>query len=79
MGKSLTQKEVNMLVDGTKVMVTWSGGNGPHTYILRHRFGMPCAYHPREPVFVGVLDMVGERPLTQVWLEAHDAGRKGGG
>lgn len=30
----LTQKEVNNLPIGTEVIVTWSGGNGPHKYTI---------------------------------------------
>lgn len=37
-GGLLTQQEVDGLLDGTVVMVKWSGGNGPHRYVVR-RFG----------------------------------------
>lgn len=30
----LTQEEVNRLPNKTRVMVLWSGGNGPHEYII---------------------------------------------
>jgi len=33
MQKYLTQKEVDELPEGTEVIITWSGGNGPHKYI----------------------------------------------
>ena len=31
----LTQEELNNLPDRTKIIVIWSGGNGPHEYVLR--------------------------------------------
>ena len=30
----LTQDEVDRLKDGTPVTITWSGGNGPHEYVV---------------------------------------------
>lgn len=30
----LTQDELEQLPDGTEIVVTWSGGNGPHRYKL---------------------------------------------
>lgn len=33
----LSQEEVEELPEGTKVVITWSGGNGPHQYVIaRH-------------------------------------------
>jgi hypothetical protein len=37
----LTQEEVNALPDGTAVCIKWAGGNGPFTYILWLRNGIP--------------------------------------
>lgn len=34
MGKLLTQDEVHLLPDGTEVIITWGGGNGPHHYLI---------------------------------------------
>lgn len=31
---TLTQEQVNALPEGTAVIVTWSGGNGPHRYTI---------------------------------------------
>lgn len=32
------------LADGTRILVTWSGGNGPHEYVLRFdAWGTPYA------------------------------------
>jgi len=31
----LTREEVNKLPNGTKVIITWCGGNGPHKYIIQ--------------------------------------------
>jgi len=30
----LSQEEVNLLSEGTEVIVTWTGGNGPHLYTV---------------------------------------------
>lgn len=32
----LTREEVIALPDGTPVVITWPGGNGPHTYYIKH-------------------------------------------
>ncbi len=32
MSPLLTQEEAEALPDGTLVVITWSGGNGPHVY-----------------------------------------------
>lgn len=34
-GRALTEAEIVALPDGARIVVTWSGGNGPHEYILR--------------------------------------------
>lgn len=71
----LTQDEVNVLEEGTRVLVKWSGGNGPAEYIVRVwkdiRFaGMKNwpdeplnAFEHRELDFIGK-----ERFHTRVWL-----------
>lgn len=41
-GDPLTVKEILELTDGTEVVVTWDGGNGPHQYTVRIR-------HPDRP------------------------------
>ena len=33
-GDPLTADEVAQLSDGTRVIIIWSGGNGPHTYVI---------------------------------------------
>jgi len=33
----LTQKQVDELAAGTEILITWSGGNGPHRYIITKR------------------------------------------
>lgn len=40
----LTQAEVDALPEDTRVRVIWSGGNGPHTYLVRRRAGQPTVY-----------------------------------
>lgn len=32
MSEFLTEEQVAELPEGTRVVITWSGGNGPHTY-----------------------------------------------
>jgi len=54
----LTYDEVAALPDGTRIMVKWGGGNGPHEYTLLHHEGRLYA-------MVG-----GERhPTCSDWLE----------
>ena len=61
----LTQDEVDALPEGTEVVVTWSGGNGPHTYRIVHVNGEVCT----DNVYRDRLDFVGEKqPFTQVRL-----------
>lgn len=43
MNKALTQEEVDALPDGTKVLITWSGGNGPHEYEVVQKNGLAYA------------------------------------
>lgn len=40
----LTQTEVDNLPEEARIVVTWSGGNGPHTYLTRRRAGHPTTY-----------------------------------
>lgn len=35
----LTQEQVDVLPEETKIMVKWCGGNGPHLYKAAHRNG----------------------------------------
>ena len=64
------------LPDGARIVVTWSGGNGPHRYILRRdQFGALFA----ETDFAHGntrhrLDVVGRHPLTQVWVDEEHRG-----
>lgn len=32
LGEPLTAEQIRLLPDGTEVVVTWAGGNGPHAY-----------------------------------------------
>lgn len=38
LGPLLSQRQVNNLVHGEKVLITWSGGNGPHEYTVDRSF-----------------------------------------
>ena len=66
----LTQPEIDALPDGTGVIVTWSGGNGPHRYTISRRHGYTAAFG--FGIEVGALNICGEHPLTQVWLVPAD-------
>lgn len=73
-GDPLTADEVASLPDRTPIVVTWSGGNGPHRYVIhvdrwgqRHAAVIPehdptGAFRTYNP-----LVRVGVWPLTQVW------------
>lgn len=73
----LTQEEVNALPDGTKIVVTWSGGNGPAVYTVRqvkwegdYRYSV-AMYKTRAgaEIETGDLDFVGDKkPYTLVTL-----------
>lgn len=70
-GTPLTQEEVDALVAGTKVVITWSGGNGPHEYTIHKREGQNTSFvkehNPNAGWWDGEIDFVGpERPHTIV-------------
>lgn len=70
--KYLTQEEVNSLPSGTVVEVTWTGGNGPHKYVIEKPpyDTTPLAFIIEKDgrrIEVGELDFVGqEKPYTLV-------------
>lgn len=62
----LTQEQVDALEVGARVEVVWSGGNGPHEYVIsEHWGGRACVDNPyKDP-----LDFVGPKaPFTTVRL-----------
>jgi hypothetical protein len=73
----LSVEDVEHLPEGARVVVIWSGGNGPHEYVIvvglygqRYAVGLRFAYDPNDRMrwynpltFVGV-----ERFHTRVWL-----------
>jgi hypothetical protein len=65
--KLLTQKEVNELPDGTRVLVRWSDGNGPWEYGIERAQGVTYAVNI-QCERVGTLLDVGPRPATEVSL-----------
>ena len=69
--KFLTQEEVNNLSIGTKVRIIWSGGNGPHDYVIRTKAGnLSCVdrLNPNAGWYYGQIDFVGKESFhTQVW------------
>lgn len=72
----LTQEEVDALPDGTKVMVLWSGGNGPFEYILKKIDGITHAGNDAPYTYFHSLDRVGEeRYNMRVWLPDESSKR----
>jgi hypothetical protein len=78
MGDPLTQAEVDALPEGTAVEVVWSGGNGPHRYLLvrddRGRsYAVGLREDPHGPMrYYNPLDFVGLSPLTEVCIDGWD-------
>lgn len=70
----LTQAEVNELPDGTGVVITWSGGNGPWPYVIAvdtrgQRYAALNADPEDRMRFYNLITFVGaERFHTHVWL-----------
>jgi hypothetical protein len=66
-GKLLTQEQVDELEEGTWVLITWSGGNGPHNYRItvdnngnRYACGADYFDTPEDPLrFYNPIDFVG--------------------
>lgn len=71
-GGPLTQEEVDNLPAGTKVVITWSGGNGPHEYTIHKRDysgSFVKESNPNAGSYDGEIDFVGEKsPYTVVTL-----------
>lgn len=69
-GAPLTREEVEALEPGTTIVVIWSGGNGPHEYVVSERNGTLYAGDPRNGNAIsGVGAFVGqERYHTRVWM-----------
>lgn len=71
----LTVQEIAALPEGTRLIVLWSGGNGPWEYRLASYRGSPTAQSDHE-FDLGIIDWpvkrlddyVGTHPQTQVWL-----------
>ncbi len=65
--KPLTEHEVSLLPNGSKILILWSGGNGPHEYIKGEDFyGYPIAWTIDKHIRHDLI-FIGEYPLTQVW------------
>jgi len=56
----LTQEEADVLPDGTEIIATWSGGNGPHRYTVHIVGRMRYAGDPKN-----------DNPLTFVGKERY--------
>ena len=76
-GDPLTEKEVSKLPEGTPITVVWSGGNGPHDYVVTVRGDQRYAAVNTDPGdrmrFYNPLRFVGQRSYhTRVWLKEED-------
>ncbi len=56
----LSKSDVRALADGALVVVTWSGGNGPHLYQICADIVHPHDRHIREPFMVTRDEVVDE-------------------
>jgi hypothetical protein len=66
--KYLTKEEIDKLPDDTVVEITWSGGNGPWKYRIKHLVCGVAAVDDRGGV-VSIIDYVGDKkPRTTVRL-----------
>ena len=75
-GRKLTQPELELLPDETEIVVTWSGGNGPHRYVWRVQNGVGCAYTIGEQSMLVGHPRAQDYPLDQVWLPGHELCRE---
>lgn len=69
----LSQEQVDALAEGTRVMIKWSGGNGPHEYRVKNFHGLahtldesPAGSQLMHPITF-VSNQPGS-PLTRVFL-----------
>lgn len=78
-GTPLTKEEVWALPIGTRIIVVWSGGNGPHRYTFDREGDEfpPVAKSDHEPSWSfdyegkNLDGFVGQEPMhTRVWLDA---------
>jgi hypothetical protein len=75
-GEPLTVQQIEALQEGQEVVVTWSGGNGPHPYRVILVNGRPCVdniYQDRLLRWDGQL-----RPVHHVTLATTDKEAHGG-
>ncbi len=71
-GKPLTEDDFDALPDGARVVVTWSGGNGPHEYLVRvSQFGQRLIVTDCEAVighYFGEASVVTTSPASEFEL-----------
>lgn len=71
----LAHDEVRALIEPTPIIVTWSGGNGPHPYTLitdpeGRQYAAPRGDEHGRLRYCNPLEFVGqERFHTQVWVD----------
>lgn len=78
----LTQDEVDHLDDGTPVTITWSGGNGPHEYVVAvrpdrvepgDRYAAPADDpHGKMRYYPGVISFVGNAKFHTKVIVGHN-------
>lgn len=64
LGAELTKKQFDDLPSGACVKVTWSGGNGPHNYIVTKTEGGKSAIYGKHDYLIGTPDCI----FDKVWL-----------
>ena len=62
MRRLVTQKEIDDLLPGTKVRVTWDGGNGPHYYLVAKFKGLSFAVSEMSDEFPASVRLLIEGP-----------------
>lgn len=72
MKKLLSQKEIDNLPAGTKVIITWCGGNDPNEYIIHKRVGNNKSFvkdhNPNSGWWDGEIEFVGKKTFhTKVY------------
>lgn len=73
-GQPMTRDEVAALQDGERIVVIWSGGNGPHEYVVERNASVfndgvfAVRHHANGEKSMNRLDFIGvDKPFTRVW------------
>lgn len=66
----LTQEEFDALESGAEVVITWSGGNGPHRYRVSKLHDGTSTIYGTHGAWVGTPCCGETRGHDHVWLES---------